>query len=629
MGIFNKIKDNAIRYYKMLTLWDIRSYLSRPYLIKISVALGLNVVNSIAKILAPASLAKAVEMIAMSKETEETGPFTLTPKQLLYISVLLTAWVKSEIYFKNFLVRGVESVVVEKNVMQLIKLTHHMPLHLHSEHQSQIIKVMMDIINLQSRLSTEVVTVISQTVLDIIIGTSLIWSRYGALIGGEFLLYSAIDIVLLTHMIEFFTAQSNHFAKMNKALQKFINREFEVMSFEETIRMLNHGSLETEFSEHHLLKYLTAMKSYKLSEDIASALKLIPFLIANIIPVSFIFKDDISIKDLDDFVFLLSYLNIFGSNILGLSQSIKSGRRAVISLEQMKTLLSEYPALTQHQAELLYIERPILDINSASPEIIFENVFFTYPDRQEPTLKNLNFRIVPGSKIGIIGHSNAGKSTLIKLLFGIYEVKSGSITINGHNIQQIPPDVLARIFCCVPQKIDLFRGKSLKYNVVYGSSNDAWIKSCLVKESDLIDEIAADYENVDFLNKVGEENFISTHQKVNRHFSKVMKKAKLETLITKSDDITVASSLSGGQKQRINIARALIRNSEIFVFDEVTNSLDEETKQKVLRNIWKVSKGKTTLMITHDLSTIQEVDEVIVLNNGEIIEHGSPREIFG
>lgn len=630
MKIITKFKENLVHHFKILSLWGINHYLTRTHQLKIVLATILNFANSVAKILAPAALAKAIEMFALSEDSAEIGPFELKGKDLLYISLILTAWIKSEIHLKNFLIKGIEGVITEKNAKQIIEMIHKIPLDQHIKIREEITKSLIDIVSLQSKFGTEVVTIIYQVLIDIMMGTVMIWHRYGNLLGAEFLIYSILDIILLSHLIEYFTTQSNYFNKANNTLHKFINHEYGILTSEETVRMFNHEQLEIDISESFLHKYLAASQRYHHMENITTALNLIPILLANIIPISFIMKDGVSIEDLDDFVFLLSYVNLFGSNITSLKHSIKTCLRAVKSIEDMNQLLAKSRSYfnTTQQDVVVDIDRTILNVDYPPPEISFENVHFSYPNSHHPTLKGLTFKIQPGSRVGFIGGSGAGKSTIVKLLYRFYKPQIGTILLNGNDIQSIPRSVLSRIFCIVPQNVDLFRDRSIKYNVLYGSINDLVLKKYLHKKSNEngVVKKKMDYHSINSLpSDIENNNFSSTYQKMEKMFSQTMEQVQLQDLDKKSLDKKYSTlTLSGGQRQRVSIARAIVRDPRILILDEGTGSLDATTERQVMRNILEITKGKTTLMITHRLSTIKDADEIIVLENGVIKEKGSP-----
>jgi ABC-type multidrug transport system fused ATPase/permease subunit len=341
-------------------------------------------------------------------------------------------------------------------------------------------------------------------------------------------------------------------------------------------------------------------------------------------------KEKLALTDLDDVIFLIGYINTFGGNILNLNQSLKACFRALQSIDRMKNLQD----MATHQAVALTGEQEKLSqsliYGFPAPEIEFKNVVFSYPNSIRPTLNGLSFKINPGTKVGIIGRSNAGKSTIVKLLYGTYRPQSGTITLNGHNINDIPPSVLSRIFCYVPQSSDLFRDQSLKYNVLYGSSREALLKSYLRgRHHKQQASLSQDYQAINVESMVDEAAKDYNYQEANKIFSAALQEAKLSSLDNRrADDKGGAMMLSGGQRQRLSLARALVRNSNIFILDEVTSGLDTFTENEVVRNIEKMTKHKTSLMISHRLSTVKNADEIIVIEEGRNVEQGSPNQLL-
>lgn len=624
MNVLKQIKEHIVTNLKIISLWNVREHFTFRHYLKIVFLLFLNLVTAIAKILTPATTAKAMEMIALSQEEYPIGPFNLKPSDLLYLSIVLMVWIKSEMYIKRFIVREFEQLQVDKNVMKFIAASHNISYEKHLEVRPLITKTTLEIINYQSKLVSEVMVNISQSLLDIIIGNILIWQRYGRFLGGEFLIYCAIDIFLLSYFVDWVTNHSQVFNRLDKALHKFINHEFEILSYEETVRIFNHQELETRLSKKLLNNYLQKNSRFLLVEDIASVVKIIPLIIANIIPVSYMFKENLSLHDLDDFIFLVSYINLFGGSIAVLNQSIKTCKRAVESLDRQKEFHQQN---TCSELNEIKSNLPLLLSMNGSPLIEFKEVVFTYPNFRTPVLNKMTFTLKPGETVGIIGRSNAGKSTITKLLFGLYKPQSGSIKLNGHDINEIPKSVLAKIFCCVPQNAELFRNKSIKYNVLYGMDDDDLIYNIVEKKSPP-PEKQPNYRTIDIeLNERGPS--IEEESEANQQFSQAMIKVNLSSLVNAAaDNKSSTTALSGGQRQRVGIARTLVRNSAVFIFDESSSALDSFTESTVLANIKCITKNKTTLMITHRLSTVRDVDQVLVIENGQVVEQGNPNELL-
>lgn len=247
--------------------------------------------------------------------------------------------------------------------------------------------------------------------------------------------------------------------------------------------------------------------------------------------------------------------------------------------------------------EILKIEPAIRDADDAvelpadSDGIAFDNVSFHYhPER--PILKNISFKVAPGHKVAIVGPSGAGKSTLGRLLFRFYEVSQGSIRVGGHDIRRVTQASLRRAIGVVPQDTVLFND-TLYANILYGnpSASDDEVKAAarLAHLDDFISKLPKGYDT-----KVGERGL----------------------------------KVSGGEKQRIAIARTLLKKPRILLFDEATSALDSHTEKAIGAALDQVAHGHTTLIIAHRLSTVVDADEIIVLENGEIVERGAHRELL-
>ena len=233
---------------------------------------------------------------------------------------------------------------------------------------------------------------------------------------------------------------------------------------------------------------------------------------------------------------------------------------------------------------------PDLKINSGKIDLI--NINFSYPKTEKAAIKNINATIDGGSTAALVGHSGAGKSTIINLLSRFYDPNSGKILIDDQNIEQVKLSSLRKNISLVSQDIILF-DDTVKANIAFAkldASEEEIKKACtFAAAADFIEDLPQSYETI-----VGENGI----------------------------------KLSGGQKQRISIARAILKSSPIILLDEATSSLDSDSEEKVQNAILNLTKNKTTLVIAHRLSTIIRADKIIVLNEGRIVETGTHNELL-
>jgi len=252
-------------------------------------------------------------------------------------------------------------------------------------------------------------------------------------------------------------------------------------------------------------------------------------------------------------------------------------RQSLTDIERMFVLMNQ--------------NREIADDPDASPllpgpcTVNFEHVGFAYESRRE-ILFDADFTIPAGHKVAVVGHSGSGKSTLGRLLFRFYDVQSGAIRVNGTDIRRLTQASLRRAIGIVPQDTVLFND-SIFYNIQYGkpdAGREEVVEAARAAQlHDFIARLPDGYET-----KVGERGL----------------------------------KLSGGEKQRVAIARALLKNPPILIFDEATSALDSKSEKAIQGELERIAVGRTTLIIAHRLSTVMNADEILVLDQGRIVERG-------
>lgn len=283
---------------------------------------------------------------------------------------------------------------------------------------------------------------------------------------------------------------------------------------------------------------------------------------------------------------LMAFMALMGSvitpvnRIITVWDDIQHTLVSVARLDDIFTATPELPELADSSSGLV--------IREPRGEIAFQNVFFRYGGEDDPyILSNLNFKIKPGMTVAIVGRSGSGKSTLVKLIARLHDVTTGKIIIDGTDIKNLNLFHLRRLVGFVLQESFVFN-ETIRENISLGDPEESLDKvmeaAKLANAHDFISNLAAGYET-----KIGESGL----------------------------------QLSGGQKQRIAIARVLYSRPKIIIFDEATSSLDSESEQAIQKNMNTILKDKTAIVIAHRLSTVRNADNIIVLDNGEIVEHGS------
>lgn len=232
-------------------------------------------------------------------------------------------------------------------------------------------------------------------------------------------------------------------------------------------------------------------------------------------------------------------------------------------------------------------------IERAQGDIEFRNVTFTYPGRETPALKNINLTLPAGKTVALVGRSGSGKSTLASLLTRFYDIQSGQILLDGHEITDYKLQTLRNQVALVSQNVHLFND-TIANNIAYARADQY--------SREDIENVAKMAHAMDFISRMDNG---------------------LDTVIGENGVL-----LSGGQRQRIAIARALLRDCPILILDEATSALDTESERAIQSALDELQRNRTSLVIAHRLSTIEKADMIVVVEDGQIIERGTHQELL-
>ena len=266
-----------------------------------------------------------------------------------------------------------------------------------------------------------------------------------------------------------------------------------------------------------------------------------------------------------------------------LGETLDQYQRAMASTTRVMNLLDT--PIEMHSGDIP------LPVEQVRGELVLNNVTFTYRERQ-PVIQNLSLQIPAGKTIAIVGSTGSGKSTLVKLLLRLYEVQSGTITLDGIELQKLQLRDLRGAIGLVSQDVFLFHG-TVRENIAYGTF-DATPAEVIAAA-----EIA---EAHDFISKLPQG---------------------YDTLVGER-----GQKLSGGQQQRIAIARAILKNPPVLILDEATSAVDNETEAAIQRSLEKITANRTTIAIAHRLSTVRNADCIYVMEYGKLVEQGRHEELL-
>lgn len=286
---------------------------------------------------------------------------------------------------------------------------------------------------------------------------------------------------------------------------------------------------------------------------------------------------------LGDFVAFNAYLTMLIRPVIMLGFIVNRFAQGTASIDRINLILNQKPEICDEEG----VDEKITELDG---EIEFRHLTFAYFD-SSPVLKDINFKIEPGSTVAIVGATGAGKTTLVDLIPRIYQPERGSVFIDGTDIRDIPLKTLRTNISMVQQESFLF-SDLLKNNIAYGA------------DSATETEIRVAAHNADLLSQIDEfPNQFDTH---------VGERGK---------------TLSGGQKQRTAIARAIMTPPKILILDDAFANVDTHTEDTILDRLKQVGSNCTTILISHRISTVKAADQIVVLHDGRIVETGTHQDL--
>ncbi|KAG0650802.1 abc transporter aclQ [Hyphodiscus hymeniophilus] len=418
-------------------------------------------------------------------------------------------------------------------------------------------------------------------IFDILVASVVFFIRYDAFYTLIILVIMWSYIFLTIYMAKFRGRQRRDMATKSREMEAA--KTDAIIAFE-TVQHNCAVASETKRFEEYITVYQHAERLVQWSLNGLNVTQSTIFSLGTaMIVVLSAYKISLGQQTVSEFVTLITYfaqisapLNFFGTFYTMIQNSL-------IEAERMLDLFKETSGVVE-KPDAIVLPTPL-------GEVKFNNVKFSYQGK-EPAIGGMSFTIPPGTKTAIVGESGGGKSTCLKLLFRFYDVDSGSITVDGHDIRDLTLLGLRKHIGVVPQDTVLFNA-TIMYNLRYArpdASEADVVNAC--KAANIHERILAFPDQ--YNTKVGERGL----------------------------------KLSGGERQRVAIARAILKNSRILLLDEATASLDSNTEREIQTALERVTEGRTTITIAHRLSTITNSDQIIVVHHGTVVERGTHKELL-
>ena len=571
-------KGKYIKTFKLLLpyLWPKKR---KDLRIRVSFAVVALVLAKIASVSTPLVLGSAVN--SLTELSSGINLFMLVP-----IALVVGYGVTRVIAFTFVEIRDALFSKVSQHSIRQISLTmfqhlHNLSLQFHLNRQTGALAKYIDRgtkgIDFLLRY---VLFNIAPTFFEVFLVSGILFYLYGP----WYAVVTLVTIGLYSFLTFKITEWRNVFRKrMNQADNDVSTKMIDSLLNFETVKYFNNEAFEANRLDQSLEEYELAANQSRHSLSLLNIAQTFIIMVGiTIMLVMSVYGIKSGEINIGGFVVINAYMLQLYQPLNWLGSVYREIRQALTDMENMFSLLEVAPTTNDNLEDIP---------QSNDAEIRFENISFDY-DIRRTIIKNISFTVPNGKKVAIVGPTGAGKSTISRLLFKFYDPKEGNIFINNTNVNKISQNSLRKIIGVVPQDTVLFND-TIYYNIAYGNTGAT------------------------------KEEVISAAQNADIHDFITILPDGYETIVGER-----GLKLSGGEKQRVAIARTILKNPKIFFFDEATSALDTSTEKEIQKNLENVSKGKTTLIIAHRLSTAANADNIIVLDQGAIIEQGTHQSLL-
>ncbi|MBQ4595632.1 MAG: ABC transporter ATP-binding protein [Firmicutes bacterium] len=564
------------------TMKTLLSYL-KPYRIKLFIVFLFSILSTLFSIISPAVLGAATDKVVEGLRSVTGIDFS----GLLYILMALLAMYLLSLAFgviQSWIMADVSQKVIYTLRDKMSTKLDRLPLKYfdtktHGEFQSRMVN---DIETVNQTLSNSLTATISS--ITTVLGTLIMMLKISWLMT----LVALISMPLSMIVIKFFVSKSQgHFKNQQKYLGLVNGHVEEMYSGHDIVKAFNREEeSEKVFTEYNNKLYEAAWKS----QFISGIMRPMTIMIGNLAYVAvcimggyLAINGRVSIGDIQAFI---QYVRNFNHPVSQLASIVNQLQSTAAAAERIFELIDEEEEVDLDKAPAAHI-----DADNAKGHVSFEHVSFGYK-KDEPVIKDFSFDAKPGQRVAIVGHTGAGKTTIVKLLMRFYELDGGKILIDDTDITDLSRENLRELFGMVLQDTWLYND-TIRENIRYGN--------CEATDEEI--EAAAYAAHI-------------------HHFIKTQPKG-YDMEINEE-----ASNISAGQKQLLTIARAFLADAPILILDEATSSVDTRTEALIQKAMANLMHGRTSFIIAHRLSTIKDADHILVMDHGDIIEQGSHEELL-
>ena len=566
------------------TMRRLVSYLAK-YRLSIIIVLIFAIGSVTFSVIGPKILGKATTEIFNGLVSKVSGNGTGIDfdaiKRILITLILLYVVSAVLSFIQGFIMSGISQKVAYNLRDELVKKINRLPMKYFDTrtHGEVLSRFTNDIDTLAQSLNQSLTQII--TSVTTLVGVFIMMLSISVVMTFSALLVIPISLFIITFIIKrsqkYFKNQQEFLGQVNGQVEELYGGHVVVQAFngeEDSIK---------EFNKINNKLYESAWKSQFLSSTMQPIMMFVgnlSYVVVSILGGYLVIKNKIEVVDIQSFI---QYVRSFNQPISQMAQISNQLQSTAAAAERVFEFLNE-------DEEDITVENPV-SIEGLQGKIDFEHVEFGY-NEDRIIIKDFNANVKPGQKVALVGPTGAGKTTMIKLLMRYYDVNSGAILVDGHNIKDFNRGELREMFGMVLQDTWLFSG-SIKENIRYGRLN------------------ASDEEVIEAAKAAHVHHFIKT---LPDGYNMVLNEE--------------SSNISQGQKQLLTIARAILADPKILILDEATSSVDTRTELLIQKAMDNLMEGRTSFVIAHRLSTIKDADLILVINDGDIVEQGNHEELL-